>query len=53
MRYFMNGDTFEQFSVPADVLSGNGQYITKKGDQVDLQFFREAPIGIMLPKCLT
>ncbi len=47
--YFMNGDTFEQFSVPADVLSGNGQYIME-GDHVDLQFFSEQPIGIVLPK---
>ncbi len=47
--YFMNGGTFEQFSVPTDVIEGSGQYI-KEGDLVDLQFFSERPIGILLPK---
>ena len=35
--------------MPTDVIEGSGQYI-KEGDLVDLQFFSERPIGILLPK---
>jgi len=47
--YFMNEDTFEQFSVPADIVADGGSYM-KEGDKVDLQFFSGQPIGLILPK---
>ena len=47
--YFMNEDTFEQFSVSADIVSDSGKYI-KEGDKVDLQFFQSSPISLVLPK---
>src|SRR5215467_10705507 len=35
--FFMNGDTFEQFEVPADLMADYTGYI-KEGDVVGLQF---------------
>ena len=47
--YFMNGDTFEQFEVPADLV-GDGSGYLKEGDTVQLQFFDGRPINVELPK---
>src|SRR5665213_1653692 len=47
--YFMNEETFEQFSVPTDIVADGGNYM-KDGDRVDLQFFSGQPIGLILPK---
>jgi elongation factor P len=47
--YFMNGDTFEQFEVAADLV-GDGAGYLKEGDVVQLQFFDERPINVELPK---
>lgn len=47
--FFMNGDSFEQFEVPADLV-GDGAGYLKEGDQVQLQFFDSRPISVELPK---
>lgn len=47
--YFMNQKSFEQFEVPADLVSDNAAYI-KEGDTVELQFFNDRPISVELPK---
>lgn len=47
--YFMNGDTFEQFEVPADLVGDGAGYI-KEGDTLQLQFFDGRAINVELPK---
>jgi elongation factor P len=47
--YFMNGDSFEQFEVPADLVGDNAGYM-KEGDTMQLQFFNDRPISVDLPK---
>ena len=47
--HFMNGETFNQFEVPADLV-GDGAGYLKEGDQVSLQFFNDQPINVELPK---
>lgn len=47
--FFMNGDTFEQFEVPADLI-GDGAGFMKEGDIVVLQSFDSRPISVELPK---
>lgn len=47
--HFMNGDTFNQFEVPADIV-GDGAGYLKEGDTVGLQFFDDRPINVELPK---
>lgn len=47
--FFMNGDSFEQFEVPADLVGDNAGYM-KEGDIVQLQFFDNRPITVELPK---
>jgi elongation factor P len=47
--YFMNGDTFEQFEIPADIV-GDGAGYLKEGDIVTAQLFNEAVINVELPK---
>ena len=47
--HFMNGDTFEQFEVSADLVGDNAGYM-KEGDVVQLQFFNNKPINVELPK---
>lgn len=47
--YFMNEQTFEQFLMPADVVSDSFNYL-KEGDRVEIQLFGGQPIGIILPK---
>jgi len=47
--FFMNQVTFEQFEVPKDLIGELSGYI-KDGDIVQLQFFRNKPISLDLPK---
>ncbi len=47
--YFMNQDTFEQFSVNDDLIGDSKNYLLE-GDRVDLQFFDSQPINVELPK---
>lgn len=47
--YFMNQDTFDQFEVPQSLIGDSAGFI-KEGDQVQLQFFKEHPISLDLPK---
>lgn len=47
--FFMNGESFEQFEVPADLVGDAAGYI-KEGDQVQLQLFDGRPINVELPK---
>lgn len=47
--HFMNGESFEQFEVPADLVGDNAGYM-KEGDQVSLQLFNDRPISVELPK---
>ncbi len=47
--FFMNGESFEQFEVTADLV-GDGAGYLKEGDQVQLQFFDGRPISVELPK---
>lgn len=47
--YFMNGDTFEQFEVSADLVGDGAGYI-KEGDVLQLQFFDGIAINVELPK---
>jgi elongation factor P len=47
--FFMNGETFEQFEVAAELV-GDGAGYLKEGDQVQLQFFDGRPISVELPK---
>jgi elongation factor P len=47
--HFMNGDTFEQFDIPVDIIGDNAGYM-KEADMVTLQLFNSQPITIELPK---
>lgn len=47
--FFMNGDTFDQFEVPAEMVGDSAGYL-KEGDQISLQFFNDRPITVELPK---
>jgi len=47
--HFMNGETFNQFEVSAELVGDGAGYI-KEGDVVDLQFFNDQPINVELPK---
>ena len=47
--HFMNGETYNQFEVPADLVGDSAGYM-KEGDLVSLQFWGERPITVELPK---
>jgi elongation factor P len=47
--YFMNEESFEQFTVPADLVADSSGYM-KEGDKVQLQLFDSRPINVELPK---
>lgn len=47
--HFMNGETYNQFEVPADLV-GDGTGYLKEGDIVSLQFYNDRPITVELPK---
>ncbi len=47
--YFMNGETFEQFEIAADIIGDQAGYL-KEGDIVQAQLFDGRVINIELPK---
>ncbi len=47
--HFMNGETFEQFEIAADLV-GDGAGYMKEGDTISLQFFEGRAINVELPK---
>ena len=47
--YFMNGDTFEQFEIAADIINDQAGYL-KEGDIVQAQSFDGRVINVELPK---
>lgn len=47
--HFMNGETYNQFEVPADLIGDSAGYM-KEGDNVSLQFFNDRPITVELAK---
>lgn len=47
--YFMNGETFEQFEIAADIIGDQAGYL-KEGDLVQAQSFNGRVINIELPK---
>lgn len=47
--HFMNGETYEQFEIPADFIGDSAGYI-KEGDTVQAQFFDGRIINIELAK---
>ena len=49
--YFMDPTSFEQFQLLADDMADTGDYI-KEGDTVELQFFGERVISVLLPKAV-
>lgn len=47
--YFMNGETFEQFEIAADIIGDQAGYL-KEGDVVQAQLFDGRVINVELPK---
>jgi elongation factor P len=47
--FFMNGESFEQFEVSAELVGDGSKYL-KEGDIIQLQFFNGQPINVELPK---
>lgn len=47
--YFMNGDSFEQFEIAADIIGEQSGYL-KEGDNVQAQLFDGRVINVELPK---
>lgn len=49
--FFMDGDTFEQFELPADLVDEAANYL-KEGNDITLQFFDNKVINVELPNNL-
>lgn len=49
--FFMDGDSFEQFELPNDMVEDTAPYL-KEGDNVSLQFFDGRVINVELPNNL-
>lgn len=49
--HFMDGQSFEQFELPADLVADAAPYL-KEGNEVQLQFFDGKVINVELPKNL-
>lgn len=49
--FFMDGDTFEQFELPADMVDEAANYL-KEGNDINLQFFDSKVINVELPNNL-
>lgn len=47
--HFMDGDTYEQFEIPADIIGEQAGYL-KEGDNVQAQLFDGKVINVELPK---
>jgi elongation factor P len=50
--FFMNPQSFEQFSLKKKVVGPAGQYL-KEGTQVKVLFFKETPLSLELPKSIS
>ncbi len=46
---FMDGDSYEQFEVPADMIGDDAGYM-KEGDNVSILLFNDNPVSVELPK---
>ncbi len=46
--HFMDNESYEQFSITAETISGQGQFL-KEGLTVDAVYFNNQPISIQLP----
>lgn len=49
--FFMDGDTFEQFELPGDMVDEAANYL-KEGNDINLQFFDNKVINVELPNNL-
>ena len=47
--YFMDPASFEQYELPADMV-GDAKDFMKDGNEVDIQFYNDAPSNLALPK---
>jgi elongation factor P len=47
--YFMNTETYEQFSVPATVVGNVGLYL-KENNMIQVEFYKVQPINVVFPK---
>ncbi|HXK52512.1 elongation factor P [Candidatus Nomurabacteria bacterium] len=45
---FMDPDTFEQFTIPEDILGESAQFL-REGESVQVLYFEDAPISVELP----
>jgi elongation factor P len=50
--HFMNGDTYDQIQVPADVIGDQAQWL-QAGMKVTLSIFNSTPVAIQLPPRVT
>lgn len=46
--YFMNNETYDQFSVPLEQVENKLQYL-KEGTDVDILYFQNQPVSLKLP----
>jgi elongation factor P len=46
--YFMNNETYDQFSLPTSIIENGDKYL-KEGMEVDVLYFNGAPVNAMLP----
>jgi elongation factor P len=51
-HHFMNTDTYDQLTVPAEVIGDQAQWL-QEGMKVVLSIFNEAPVAIQLPPRVT
>lgn len=51
--YFMNSETYEQYSLSADDLEGQIPYLTDGLDGIIMLLMDDAPLGIQLPTTIT
>jgi elongation factor P len=47
--HFMDGETFEQFSLPKSLIGGKSDYL-KDGETVDVLYYNDKPMNLELPK---
>ncbi|MDD2759378.1 MAG: elongation factor P-like protein YeiP [Methylomonas sp.] len=51
--YFMNSETYDQYSLSADDLEGQTEYLTDGLDGIIMLLMDDAPLGIQLPTTIT
>lgn len=49
--YFMDKDTYEQISLSKELI-GPAAYFLKEGAETDVEFYNDAPIGIVFPEAI-